>query len=65
MGWSFVVAAVNGMIADLLLHRWGWPNTEGVVNKKPSIWASVVFTSVLVAGTVAYGQYQLHRGYDK
>jgi apolipoprotein N-acyltransferase len=61
-GVSFVVAAVNGMIADLVLCRVGWPTVVGAVRKTRSAKASMVYVAVLVLATVVYGQVQLRRG---
>ena len=60
-GTSFVVAAVNGMIADLILHRRGWPLADGTSGKPPSPRAGVIFSAALVLLTIVYGQYQLRR----
>ncbi len=59
-GVSFVVAAVNGAIADVILARLsrrGLPSESA-----PSARFGVAFAAVLVAATIVYGQIQLRRG---
>jgi len=60
-GVSFVVAAVNGAIADVVLVRF---RARGVSDGLPARSArfSIGFAIVLVAATVIYGQVQLRRG---
>jgi len=59
-GVSFVVAAVNGVIADVILVRLS--SRSGTTAPAQSARFSVGFAIVLVAATVIYGQVQLHRG---
>ncbi len=59
-GVSFVVAAVNGAIADVILVRLS-ARSGAAAPARPARF-SVVFAVVWVAATVIYGQVQLHRG---
>jgi apolipoprotein N-acyltransferase len=59
-GVSFVVAAVNGAIADVILVR--LTARSGAAAPARSARFSVAFAVVLVAATVIYGQVQLNRG---
>jgi len=59
-GVSFVVVSVNGMIADLLLHRLvrRRPNL-GLAPRRPRVGAAVAVALLLF--TVLYGRFQLRR----
>ncbi len=61
-GVSFVLATVNGAIADFVLCRWGWPTSEGVPGGRTSPRLSIAVTAVAVAATLVYGVVQLSRG---
>ncbi len=57
---SFVVAAVNGAVLDLLLPRLAVH--EAAPESTPRrLWAGPVFAAVLFVGTLVYGQVQLRR----
>jgi apolipoprotein N-acyltransferase len=58
-GVSFVVAAVNGAIADVILAKRAARHGSPVPVRSARF--SVGFAVVLVAATVIYGQVQLHR----
>ncbi|HRX85162.1 MAG TPA: apolipoprotein N-acyltransferase [Phycisphaerae bacterium] len=58
-GVSFVVAAVNGALADLLLNRWGWPKAPRADFTAPGPRASLIAAGVLLAANLVYGAVQL------
>jgi len=58
-GVSFVVAAVNGAIADVILIRLATRNSLMGLGRTARF--SIGFAIVLVAATMVYGQFQLHR----
>jgi apolipoprotein N-acyltransferase len=68
---SFVVAAVNGALVDMLLHRWAvarvaYP-TAVVDQADPTVlvprwpWAGPVFAGLVLVAALVYGQVQLRR----
>jgi len=59
-GVSFVVAAVNGALADVLLHRWMRVGDAPMARWKPRY--SVAFATIVLVGTLGYGFSQLHAG---
>jgi apolipoprotein N-acyltransferase len=61
-GVSFVVAAVNGALADVLLHRWGWPQAARADFKAPKPRAGLIFAGVLLIAVLSYGIVQLQLG---
>lgn len=58
-GVSFIIAAVNGAVADVLLCRWGWPRAPRADFASPQPRASLIAAGVLVAANLAYGLVQL------
>ncbi len=60
-GVSFMVAAVNGAVADVLMLRLGPGVASPWRGALRAARASVVFAALLVVGTIVYGQVQLHR----
>lgn len=60
-GVSFVLAAVNGLFADLLFKRMGWPTALGAKGGPRSLVPSMVTAGVLLVATLLYGIYQLNR----
>jgi apolipoprotein N-acyltransferase len=61
-GVSFVLAAVNGALADAALTRMGWPVALAVKPSGPRLWPSAGFATLAVIATFIYGEVQLHRG---
>ncbi|MCB9850667.1 MAG: apolipoprotein N-acyltransferase [Phycisphaerales bacterium] len=61
-GVSFVVATVNGAIADLVISRWFKPIAPDTPAAKRAWRPSMVFASVVVLATIVYGVVQLRRG---
>ncbi len=61
-GVTFVVAAVNGLVADLIFARYGWPAATAAGGRLRPPWVSTAFAAVVVLFAVVYGQVQLHRG---
>ena len=61
-GVTFVVAAINGLIADIILTRYGWPVTGEPVSEPKSLRVSGGFAGVVLLAAIVYGQVQLHRG---
>ncbi len=60
-GVSFVAAAVNGAVADVVLARVASPRSWTHVRASRKVRVAVVFAAGLVAASVIYGQVQLHR----
>jgi apolipoprotein N-acyltransferase len=67
-GVSFVVAMVNGLLADVVLRLWIGGRQAGqpaIRNPQSAMrWATVpgiVVTAIVVAGTVLYGQWRLRQ----
>ena len=60
-GVSFVVAAVNGAIADVIIAKSTARRSPEARIKPGYLRLSVTFPAVLVLATVVYGQIQLHR----
>jgi len=60
-GVTFVIAAVNGAIADVLFSRLGEMHPDMKARQVRRGNASVVFAVVLVGLTLGYGAYQLSR----
>lgn len=63
-GVSFVVAAVNALVADVLIARWGAPGLRfgEVVRARPRLRMAGIAVGVVLVATFVYGQVQLHRG---
>jgi apolipoprotein N-acyltransferase len=59
-GVSFVVVAVNGVIADLLLRRF-WKDRPATCPTRPVTRLGPVFAAALLLFTVVYGLVQLNR----
>ncbi|MCK4660069.1 MAG: apolipoprotein N-acyltransferase [Phycisphaerae bacterium] len=59
---TFVVAAVNGAILDLLLPRLAGEGGPTAVPQPRWRWVGPGFAGVLLVGSLVYGQIQLHRG---
>ncbi|MBL4540070.1 MAG: apolipoprotein N-acyltransferase [Oceanicaulis sp.] len=60
-GVSFVLAATNGALADLLLMRW-LPAADGATQPPRRRVLSPVAAAVLIVATLAYGAYRLREG---
>lgn len=61
-GVSFMVAAVNGAIADLVLSKWARRRDPALsASGSPRTRVSVGIAAMVVAGTVVYGAIQLAR----
>jgi len=60
-GVSFVVAAVNGAVADAILAYIARRRAVEEKLQRQQAWFSAVFAVVLIGATVVYGQIQLHR----
>ena len=60
-GVSFVVAAVNGLVADLLLSKWGWPRRCPSETPPRLTRQSLVFTATVVVCCLAYGVFRLRQ----
>lgn len=63
-GVSFVVAAANGAIADVLLCRRGWPSAEDAPTCRGVPRGSLVFAGAVIALTLVYGGVQWWIGRD-
>ena len=60
-GVSFVLAAVNGAGADVVLCHYGWPSACPTSRRRCSAKFSLIFAGGLMVATIGYGQFQLHR----
>lgn len=60
-GVSFVVAAVNAAIADVIIAYLHSRGASGSPSAARAAGPSILFAAVLVAATAVYGQVQLHR----
>ncbi len=61
-GVSFVIASMNGAIADVLIARWAPRQGVALGIGRRQARRSVVIATSLLAGTCVYGWIQLHRG---
>lgn len=63
-GVSFLVAAVNAFVADMLIARWAAPGADlrTLIVARPGIRLSAVAVGAAILAAVVYGQVQLHRG---
>ena len=60
-GTSFLIAAINGALADVILARVAVRSASKPGANKRQARISVAFASVLLLSTFVYGQYQLRR----
>lgn len=58
-GVTFVLAAVNGAIADVILMRFG--GGDDIARRRLGTRVGIGFAAALTTGTFGYGQYQLSR----
>lgn len=61
-GVSFVVAAINGLAADLIYARYGRPRTGQLEMRFPSARPAMVIGGAILLASILYGQVQLRRG---